>query len=358
MFYHLLYPLREYFIGFNVVKYITFRTLAALFTAMLVYFVFGGPLIRLLARKELWQSVRDDGPIEHLKKEGTPTMGGILLWAGIIFSILLWGRLDNEYTWLFLGTVLIFFIVGLLDDWRKVILRDSHGLKARYKFPIEVGITIVIAMVLFDGFQFDTHLSIPFFKSLVPDLGWWYIPFAVFLIVGVANACNLTDGLDGLVAMPSIMSYATYGIFAYIAGHAVIASYLQTPFIPGSGELSVACGAVVGGLIGFLWFNAHPAQVFMGDGGALPLGAALALVAIVTKNELLLILVGGIFLLETISVIVQVISFKLTGKRVFKMAPVHHHFELKGWAESKVIVRFWIIALILALASLATLKLR
>jgi len=358
MLYHLLYPLHEKLIGFGVFRYITFRAFFALFTAMIIYFVFGKCLIRYFQRHQYWQAIRDDGPVEHLNKGTTPTMGGLLLWFGILVSIILWARWDNPYIPLIAGVSIAYSLIGFFDDYRKVVLRDSHGLRARYKFPLQVLVAIIASLILFDGIGFDTRLSLPFFKSVTPDLGWWYIPFAVFLLVGVSNAVNLTDGLDGLVTMPSVMSFFAYGILAYVAGHAAIATYLNVPFIPGSGELSVFCAAIVGACIGFLWFNAQPAQVFMGDVGSLPIGAALAMVAIITKNELLLILVGGIFLLETISVIVQVASFKLTGKRVFQMAPLHHHFELKGWKESKIIVRFWIIAFILAMLSLSTLKLR
>ena len=359
MLYHLLYPLHDNMILFNVFKYITFRTFAAMCTAMVIYFIFGKALISYMQRKQFWQSIRDDGPIEHLKKDKTPTMGGILLWIGVIVSTLLWSRLDNQYVFLVLGVAIAYALIGFMDDYRKVILRDSHGLRARYKFPLQVAIGVIASVILFDGFGFDRHLSVPFFKSVYPILGLTgFVALATFVIVGTSNAVNLTDGLDGLVAAPSIMAFFAYAILSYTAGHMKIASYLTVPFIPGAGELTVICGAIIGSLIGFLWFNAHPADIFMGDVGALPLGAVLGTIAVITKNELLLILVGGIFVLETISVITQVISFKLTGKRIFKMAPLHHHYELKGWNESKVIVRFWIIALILAFLSLATLKLR
>lgn len=358
MLYYFLYPLHDELVGFGVFRYITFRAFIALFTAMAVYFIFGRLLIRFFERRQLWQAVRDDGPVAHLNKGTTPTMGGLLLWAGVFVSVVLWARWDNPYIPLLAGVAIAYGLIGFIDDYKKVVLHDSHGLRARYKFPLQVLVAVIVALVLFDGIGFDHRMSFPFFKTFTPDLGWMYIPFAAFLIVGVSNAVNLTDGLDGLVTMPSVMSFMAYGVLSYVAGHATIATYLNVPFIPGSGELTVFCAAIVGGCIGFLWFNAQPAQVFMGDVGSLPIGAVLAMVAIMTKNELLLILVGGIFLLETISVIVQVVSFQLTGKRVFKMAPLHHHFELKGWKESKVIVRFWIIAFILAMLSLSTLKLR
>lgn len=358
MLYHFLYPLHEQLIGFGVFRYITFRAFFALFTSMIVYLVFGSMLINYFRRRNCYQAIRDDGPVAHLNKGTTPTMGGLLLWLGVFISVALWARWDNPYVPLLAGVALAYGLIGFVDDYMKVILRDSHGLRARYKFPLQVLVGLIAALILFDGIGFDTRLSLPFFKEITPDLGWLYIPFAVFLIVGVANAVNLTDGLDGLVTMPSVMAFMAYAVLAYVAGHAAIATYLNVPFIPGSGETAVFCTAIIGACIGFLWFNAQPAEIFMGDVGSLPIGAVLAMVAIITKNEILLAIIGGIFLLETISVIVQVISFQLTGKRIFKMAPIHHHFELKGWKESKVIVRFWIIAFILAMLSLSTLKLR
>ncbi|MBI2345859.1 MAG: phospho-N-acetylmuramoyl-pentapeptide-transferase [Deltaproteobacteria bacterium] len=369
MLYHLLYKFPDWFApivhalgwergGLNVVRYITFRTFMALFTALLIYSCIGKRMVRWLRRRQFWQAVRDDGPITHLKKEGTPTMGGLLLWLSIGIALALWARWDNWYVILLVGVTFGFGLIGFFDDYRKVILRDHHGLRARYKFPLQLAVAGVGMLILFDALGFDRHLAFPFAKTLFPSIGWWYLLFGSLVVVGASNAVNLTDGLDGLVAGPGIMAYLTYAVFAYLAGHAMIAGYLQIPFIPGIGELTVVGGAVVGGLIGFLWFNAHPAEIFMGDVGSLPLGAALGIMAVMTKHELLLLVVGGIFVLETVSVIVQVISFKCTGKRVFRMAPLHHHYELKGWPESKVIVRFWIIALVLALLSLTTLKLR
>lgn len=367
MIYHFLYPLHDQYVGFGVFQYITFRTFMALFTALLVYLMLGRTLIRWLARRQFWQTVRDDGPVTHMRKEGTPTMGGLLLWLAVGIALLLWARWDNFYVCYTVAVGLGFGLIGFLDDYRKLILRDPKGLRARYKFPLQMGLGVVAMLILFDGFGFDRHLSIPFFKAVMPDLGWWYILFGTLVVVGASNAVNLTDGLDGLVTGPGIMAFLAYATIAYLVGHAAIAGYLQIPFpadspmgagIPGVGELTVLCGAVVGGLIGFLWFNAHPAEVFMGDVGSLPMGALLGTVALLTKHELLLLIVGGIFVLETVSVIVQVVSFKLTGRRVFRMAPIHHHFELKGWPESRVIIRFWIIALVLALVSLMTLKVR
>lgn len=359
MFYHWLYPLHNEFVAFNVVKYITFRTFMSLFTALVILIVLGKPWISFLQKRRFLQTLWEYVPETHHKsKAGTPTMGGILIWFSFIFSTLLWARWDNPFIWMVLGLATALAVIGFLDDYWKITRKDAHGLKARYKFPLQVIVCGLLALILYDGFGFDTHLSIPFIKQISPDLGWYYILFAIFVLVGTSNAVNLTDGLDGLVTGPAVIAFLTFGVFAYIAGHIKIATYLQVPYIPSCAELSVLCGAVAGALIGFLWFNAHPAQIFMGDVGALSLGGMLGLVALLTKNELLLVVIGGLFVLETLSVITQVISFQLRGKRIFRMAPLHHHFELKGWPESKVTVRFWIISLILALASLSTLKLR
>ncbi len=358
MLYYLLYPLHTEFIGFNVVRYITFRTFMATFTAMLIYFILGKRFIGWLSAKRFWQTVRDDGPVSHMDKRGTPTMGGLLLLISVFISVLLWSKFLDPFVIIAVLIVTAFGLIGFIDDYRKVILNDPKGLKARYKFPMQLAVATIGMLVLFDGIGFSTELAVPFFKGFTPDLGWAYIPFAVIVLVGASNAVNLTDGLDGLVSVPSIVAFLAYGVLAYIAGNAAIANYLAVQSVAGAGELAIICGAAAGACIGFLWFNAHPASIFMGDVGSLPLGALLGYVAVVTKNEILLILIGGIFVLETISVITQVISFKLTGRRIFRMAPLHHHFELKGWSESKVIVRFWIIAIILALASLSTLKLR
>ena len=358
MLYYLLYPLHSEFIGFNVIRYITFRTLMACFTAMFIYFVFGKPFIAFLSRRQFWQTVRDDGPVTHMDKRGTPTMGGVLIWISVLVSALLWSQFYEPFVLIAFGIICSFGMIGFLDDYKKVVLNDAKGLRARWKMPLQLICATIFMLIIFDGMGFSTKLTIPFFKMIHPDLGWMYIPFAIFVIVGASNAVNLTDGLDGLVSVPTMVAFLAYSVLAYIASHAAIAEYLNVQAVAGSGELAVLCGAVVGACVGFLWYNAHPASIFMGDVGSLPLGALLGYVAIVTKNEILLVLIGGIFVLETVSVITQVISFKLTGKRVFKMAPLHHHFELKGWSESKVIVRFWIISIILALISLATLKLR
>ncbi len=358
MLYYLLYPLHTEFIGFNVVRYITFRTFMAMFTAMFLYFLFGKRMIAYLTNKQFWQSVRDDGPVSHMDKRGTPTMGGLLLWISVFISTFLWSRFQEPFVILAICIVICYGLIGFLDDYRKVILSDPKGLRARWKLPLQLAFATIAMLVLFDTIGLSRELSVPFFKGFNPNLGWGYVPFGVLVVAGASNAVNLTDGLDGLVSVPSIVAFLAYAVLAYIAGHAAISSYLAVQSVPGAGELAVMCGAVVGACVGFLWYNAHPASIFMGDVGSLPLGALLGYAAVVTKNEILLILIGGIFVLETVSVITQVVSFKLTGKRLFKMAPLHHHFELKGWSESKVIVRFWIIAIILALASLSTLKLR
>lgn len=358
MLYYLLYPLHVEYTGFNVFRYITFRTFMATFTAMVIYFAFGKLSIRLLSRRQFWQTVRSDGPVTHMDKRGTPTMGGLLMWVAVFVSVFIWSRFMDQFVVLALGLVILFGVIGFIDDYRKVILRDAKGLRARWKMPMQLAAAIITALVLFDVIGLSDTLTIPFFKNFRPELGNWHIVLAVLVIVGASNALNLTDGLDGLVSVPSMVAFLAYAILAYVAGHAAIARYLAIQWVPGGGELAVICGAVVGAVTGFLWYNAHPATVFMGDVGSLPLGALLGYISVVTKNEILLLFIGGIFVLETISVITQVVSFKLTGKRVFRMAPIHHHFELKGWSESKVIVRFWIISIILALASLATLKIR
>ncbi|MFH1653293.1 MAG: phospho-N-acetylmuramoyl-pentapeptide-transferase [Pseudomonadota bacterium] len=358
MLYYILYPLRDDFIVFNVFRYITFRALMAFFTALLIYFVMSPYFNRMIKKLHLWQTIRTDGPVSHMDKRGVPTMGGILIILSTLISVLLWTRLDNLLVLLGILVMLLFGGIGLCDDLIKIFQKDAHGLRARYKFPLQLLFAVICSILLFSVAGFDTSLSVPFFKSFQPNLGWFYIPFAMLVIVSASNAVNLTDGLDGLVSVPSIVSFFAYAVLAYIAGHMNIAQYLVVPFVPGAGELSIFSTAIVGALMAFLWFNSHPASIFMGDVGSLSLGAVLGYVAVATKNEFLLILIGGIFVLETVSVITQVISFQLLGKRIFRMAPIHHHFELKGWPENKVIVRFWIISFILALGSLATLKLR
>ena len=358
MFYHLLYPLHEYFSLFNVFRYITFRTIYAILTGLLISFVIGPWLIRKLKAFQIQQVVREDVPSRHIEKNGTPTMGGSLILAAILIPTLLWSDLTNRYTWLVLLTTLGFGGLGFLDDFRKVSDRKGIGIKARYKFPVQVLMALVISLVLFYIFDHDSRLTFPFFKKVMPDLGAWYILFAMLVIVGTANAVNLTDGLDGLAIGPVLIASGTFMLFCYLAGNFRFAGYLQIPFVKGSGELTILCGAMVGSGLGFLWFNTYPAQVFMGDVGSLSLGAALGTIAVITKQEFLLVIVGGIFVIEALSVIIQVISYQLRKKRVFRMAPIHHHFELKGWAEPKIIVRFWIIGIILGLIAMSTLKLR
>lgn len=358
MLYHLLYPLHQEYSFFNVFKYITFRTFGAGITAILVCLLMGSMFISWLQKKQIGQSVRDDGPQSHLSKKGTPTMGGTLIIFGTVVSTLLWADLENIPVWIALLTTVGLGAVGFVDDYKKVIEKNSKGLSARKKLIFQWLIAFAAAYAMYIYREAPPVLKFPFFKDLFIDLGWAYVPFAAFVIVGATNAVNLTDGLDGLAVGSTITTATTFLILAYCAGHVKIAEYLQIPYIPSSGELSVFLAAVAASCLGFLWFNAYPAQVFMGDVGALALGGALAVSAIITKNEILLAICGGIFVIETLSVVAQVVSFKMTGKRVFKMAPIHHHFELKGWPEPKVIVRFWIISILLALFTLSTLKLR
>jgi phospho-N-acetylmuramoyl-pentapeptide-transferase len=359
MLYHLLYPLHTSFSGFNVFRYITVRSVGGALTAFLLMIVLGPPFIRALRRLQIGQVVRDDGPATHLSKQGVPTMGGVLILAVMTVSTLLWARLDNSMVWLLLVVTLFFGVIGGIDDLKKVRKQNTKGLSPRGKLILQIiGASAVGLFVLLHP-GFDGRLSVPFFKNLHPDLGWFYIGFAVLVIVGASNAVNLTDGLDGLVTGPTVISGSVYLVFSYLAGHAALANYLQITFVPGAGELAVFCGTLVGACLGFLWFNAYPAQIFMGDVGALALGGALGSVAIIIKQEILLAIVGGIFVLEALSVILQVGYFKMTkGKRIFLMAPFHHHFEKQGWHEAKVVARFWIVSIILGLAALATLKLR
>ncbi len=358
MLYYFLYPLHDSLKLFNVLKYITFRTFAALLTALTLYLLLGQWWIGFLRRKAMAQTIRTDGPQTHLGKKGTPTMGGVLVIGASLVAILLWGNWSNDYVWICVLVYLSMGAIGLIDDYRKVILKDPHGFPGRYKIILEVIICLVAALWMYGHKGLDTRLYVPFFKEIQPDLSFWYLILTILVVAGTANAVNITDGLDGLVAVPSMTSFMTYGLFVYIVGNSVLSNYLQLPYVRDAGEVAIVCGAVVGACLGFLWFNTYPAEIFMGDVGALALGGLLGLVAMITKQELLLIIIGGIFVLETLSVITQVASFKLTGKRIFKMAPLHHHFELKGWKEPKIIVRFWIVSFILALLSLTTLKLR
>ncbi len=359
MLYHLLYPLHNVFSVFNVFRYITFRTIYASITALILCWLLGPWVIRKLTERQIGQYVRTDGPPTHMRKTGTPTMGGLLILFATVTATLLWANLTNSFVWMVLTVTITYGAIGFLDDYLMQIKKESKGLPGRTKILAQVVIALVVAGLLFSRADFDTHVSIPFLKQVEPDLGWAYILFATAVIVGTSNAVNLTDGLDGLAIGPVTVAAATYVIFSYVAGHVKIANYLQIKYMAGSGELAVFCGALVGAGMGFLWFNSYPAQIFMGDVGSLPLGGALGTVAVITKHEILLVLVGGIFVVEALSVIFQVGFFKVTdGRRIFKMAPLHHHFELKGWPEPKVIVRFWIIAIILGLFAISTLKLR
>jgi phospho-N-acetylmuramoyl-pentapeptide-transferase len=357
--YHLLYPLKSVFGGFNVFRYITFRSIFAVLTALMISLIIGPWCIKKLKELQIGQFIREDGPQSHHAKAGTPTMGGLMILFAMLSSVMLWADLTNYYVWIMIFVALGFGFVGFLDDYLKVVKKHNRGLTGRAKLLWQTGVALIAALWFYGYSGFTTTLTIPFFKELQPDLGWGFIPLAVFIIVGTANAVNLTDGLDGLAIGPMTIAAAFYLIFAYLAGNARISAYLQIPYVRGAGELSVFLGALVGAGIGFLWFNAYPAQVFMGDVGALALGGVLGTVAIATKQEILLVLVGGLFVVEALSVIMQVGFFKMTnGKRIFRMAPIHHHFELKGWPEPKVIVRFWIIAIVLGLLSLSALKLR
>ena len=362
MLYNLLVPLAEEFTVFNLFRYLTFRSGGAVITALTICFLIGPRVIAWLRAKQgEGQPIREDGPEGHLlTKKGTPTMGGFLILIALTVSTLLWADLTNRYVWCVLIVTTGFGAVGFVDDYLKLTKRSSDGLPGRLKMLIQV--LIATGVALWISFiappEMDTHLAVPFLKSLLINLGVFFIPFAVFVMVGASNAVNLTDGLDGLAIVPVMIAASCFALISYLVGNIFFAEYLQVHYVPGTGELAVFCGALVGSSLGFLWFNAPPAMVFMGDTGSLSCGGALGSIAVVTKHELVLGIIGGLFVLETVSVIVQVASFKLTGKRVFRMAPLHHHFEKKGWAEPTIVIRFWIIASILALAGLATLKLR
>ncbi|MBI4843324.1 MAG: phospho-N-acetylmuramoyl-pentapeptide-transferase [Nitrospirae bacterium] len=360
MLYKLLYSLNEYYSPFNVFRYITFRTALAVITALAICFIFAPWLIEKLKKMHYTQNVRDDGPKTHLGKAGTPTMGGILIITAVVVSILLWGDLSNKYILIMLLSILGFGLIGFIDDYLKMVRGNPKGLRAWYKFSAQIVLALIIGLFFYydPGDKYALKLSIPFFKTWLIDMGKFYIPFAILVIVGSSNAVNLTDGIDGLaIGLVGIATLAN-GALVYISGHSGFAQYLNVLFLPGTGELTVFCGAMFGASLGFLWYNSYPAEVFMGDVGSLGLGGALGTLAVITKHEIVLALVGGIFVIETFSVIIQVASYKMTGKRVFKMAPLHHHFELKGWPEPKVIVRFWIVGIILALLSLTTFKIR
>jgi phospho-N-acetylmuramoyl-pentapeptide-transferase len=360
MLYWLTEYLNEFYSFFNVFNYLSFRAILGVLTAVTISMVFGAPMIRKLNYLQIGQSVRDDGPQSHLSKTGTPTMGGTLILLSVFVATLLWADLDNRYVWIVLFVTASFGAIGFVDDYRKVIYRNPKGLPARWKYIWQsaAGLTAVIYLYSQTEVAAETQLIVPFFKDVAIELGVGYILLAYFVVVGSSNAVNLTDGLDGLAILPSVMIGGALGIIAYLTGHYQYAEYLHIPFLPEAGELVVFCAALCGAGMGFLWFNTYPAQVFMGDVGALSIGAALGTIAVIVRHEIVFFIMAGVFVMETVSVIVQVASFKLTGKRVFRMAPLHHHFELKGWPEPRVIVRFWIITMVLVLFGLATLKLR
>jgi len=358
MLYHLLYPLHASHSAFNVFRYITFRTLIAALTALVISFLLGPWVIRRLTARQIGQTIRPDGPQRHLSKAGTPTMGGTLILFSSLLATMLLADLGNFYIWLTIGVTVGFAAIGFIDDYSKLRRGNARGLTGRAKLAAQFAVAGVAALVLFTRPDFSPAVYVPLFKDVSIHPGWWYVPFAALVVVGASNAVNLTDGLDGLAIGPVMTTAFSYGVFAYITGNVKLAEYLQLPYVPGVGELAIFCGALLCAGLGFLWFNAYPAEMFMGDVGSLPLGAALGLVALVTKQEIVLVLVGGVFVIEALSVIFQVVSFKLRQKRVFRMAPIHHHFELKGWPEPQIIVRFWIISIICALLALSTLKLR
>ncbi len=357
MLYHLLYPLAEQFSVFIVVRYITFRTAAATLTALFITFLMGPWLIRRLAALRVGQPIREIGP-DHKDKEGTPTMGGLLILMALIVSVLLWSELDNRFVWIVLGLTTGYGVLGFIDDYKKVREGSSAGVSARMKLLWQTILAVGVAVAIYTDPAFDKELAVPFFKNFTPNIGWFYVPLAAFIIVAASNGVNLTDGLDGLAIGPVMISAATFLLLSYAAGHSVISEYLAIKYVPGAGQLAIFCGALVGGGLGFLWFNASPAELFMGDVGALALGGALGTIAVLIRQEVLLAVVGGIFVIETLSVMIQVIWFKLTGKRVFLMAPIHHHFEKLGWPEQKIVVRFWILSAILGMVALSSVKLR
>lgn len=361
MLYHLAQYLQEFYSGFNVFNYLTLRTILGVLTALLISLLIGPYMIRKLSSYKVGQPIRDDGPESHFSKAGTPTMGGALIIVAIAISTLLWADLGNRFVWVVLLVMVAYGAIGWVDDYKKLVKQDPKGLASRHKYFWQSVAGFAVAYYLFDSavVPAETQLIVPFFKDFVIPLGMVsYILLTYFVIVGTSNAVNLTDGLDGLAILPSVMVAGALGIFAYVSGHVGFAQYLSIPYVPGIGELVIFCGALVGAGLGFLWFNTYPAMVFMGDVGALALGAALGVIAVMVRQELVLFIMGGVFVVETLSVILQVASFKLTGKRIFRMAPLHHHFELKGWPEPRVIVRFWIITVILVLVGLATLKIR
>ena len=360
MLLHLSEYLSQYHSGFSVFQYLTLRAILGVMTALGIALIVGPAMIRQLSFKQIGQVIRDDGPQSHLSKSGTPTMGGALILVAIAISTLLWADLNNRYIWVVLLVTILFGVIGFIDDYIKLARQDPKGLASGYKYFWQSVVGAGAAVFLYTSATIpaETELIIPFFKDVIIPLGAWYMLLAYLVIVGSSNAVNLTDGLDGLAIMPTVMVAGALGLFSYLAGHAEFARYLSIPYIPSAGELTIFCAAMVGAGLGFLWFNTYPAQVFMGDVGALALGAALGCVAVLVRQELVLLIMGGVFVAETLSVVVQVASYKLRGKRVFLMAPIHHHYELKGWPEPRIIVRFWIITVFLVLVGIATLKIR
>ena len=361
MLYQFLLNFVDTFGFLNVFKYLTFRTGLSVFTSLLIVLIIGGPFIKLFSNQKIYNPIRNDGPEDHIvKKIGTPTMGGVIILLGLLVSVLCWADLSNINILFCIYIAISFGLLGAYDDYKKIKFTNSSGISSKLKIVLQIILAIigVIFYLQFVDYQDVTNLYFPFFKDLIINLGWFFVPFSVFVIIGSSNAVNLTDGLDGLATVPVILVAVCFAFISYVTGNIVFSDYLNIPYIEGTGEISIFCGAVIGSCLGFLWFNAPPAKIFMGDTGSLSLGGSLGAVGIITKHEIVLAITGGLFVLEAVSVMVQVISFKLTGKRIFKMAPIHHHFEKKGWPESTVVIRFWIISIILAMVGLATLKLR
>lgn len=361
MLYNLLTPLAQHHGFFNLFNYLTFRSGGAIFTALIISFLIGPAIIRWLRKRQAeGQPIRIDGPETHLAKKGTPTMGGVMILISVTVSTFLWADLTNKYVWIVLAVTLAFGLIGFFDDYRKLTRKSTAGVRGKYKLLMEFGVALAasVAICNLSVPQEATHLAVPFFKNTMLDLGIFYMVFTMMVIVGASNAVNFTDGLDGLAIVPIMIAAASFGLIAYLVGNLKFADYLQIHFVRGSGELIIFCSALLGAGLGFLWYNAPPAKVFMGDTGSLAFGASLGTIAVITKHEIVLAIIGGLFVMETLSVIIQVASFKLTGKRVFRMAPIHHHFEKLGWSEPTVVIRFWIIAVILAIIGLSTLKLR